>query len=154
MNRSRQDDVGDIKAAIISSGVTDRMSSETVTDAAQRTLPYEDMQRFGVDDIPIGSGTFTPQIRALMRYEAVSTRQMIAKRMSFDGMIACDLPLNLEIFSCSSLEILNAIVQQNCDVLRTRPLIPKSRAAALSLRALTGKLLGGNLAQAAGRPAA
>lgn len=145
--------VGDIKTAIISFWVIDRMSSETVTDTAQRTFPREHILRFGVNEVTIASETFAAQIRELMRYEAGSTRQMIAKGMSFDDMIDCDFPLNLEIFSCSSLEILNHIVQQNYDVLRTRPLTSRSRTAALSLRTLTGKLLGRNLALAAGRPA-
>lgn len=79
---------------------------------------------------------------------------MFAKGMPFNSMIDCDHPLNREIFSRGGLEILNAIVQQSYDVLRARPVISKSHKAALLLRALTGKLLGRNLAQAAGRPAA
>ena len=115
-------------------------------------FPHEDTQEFGVDEITIASRTFTSQIRELMLYEADSTRQMFAKGMPFNGIIDCGLPPNREVFSRGNLEILNAIEQQNYDVLRARPLISQSGKAALLLRAQTGTLPGRNLAQAAGSP--
>jgi squalene synthase HpnC len=117
-------------------------------------FPREDMQRFGVDETMIASAKFTPAFRELMRYEVDYTRQMFAQGMPLIGMVDRDLALDLDLFSRGGLEILHAIEEQNYDVLRARPSISKSRKAALLVRALTGKFLGRNLAQAAGRPAA
>ena len=117
-------------------------------------FPSEDMQRFGVDEATIASARFTPEFRELMRYEVDYARRMFANGMPLIGMVDSDLALDLDLFTRGGLEILNAIEQQKYDVLRARPSISKPRKAALLLRALTGKLLGRNLAQAAGRPAA
>ena len=117
-------------------------------------FPREDMQRFGVDEATIASARFTPEFRELMRYEVDYARRMFANGMPLIGMVDSDLALDLDLFTRGGLEILNAIEQQKYDVLRARPSISKPRKAALLLRALTGKLLGRNLAQAAGRPAA
>jgi phytoene/squalene synthetase len=112
------------------------------------------MHRFGVDEATIASATFTPAFRELMRYEVEYARKMFAQGMPLIGMVDRDLALDLDLFSRGGLEILTAIEQQNYDVLRARPSISKQRKAALLLRALTGKFLGRNLAQAAGRSAA
>jgi squalene synthase HpnC len=117
-------------------------------------FPREDMQHFGVDENTIASARFTPQFRELMRYEVDYARHMFAEGMPLIGMVDADLALDLDLFSRGGLEILRAIEQQNYDVLRARPSISKSRKAALLMRALTGKVLGRNLTQAAGRPAA
>jgi phytoene/squalene synthetase len=78
---------------------------------------------------------------------------MFAQGMPLIGMVDRELALDLDLFSRGGLEILHAIEQQDYNVLRARPAISKPRKAALLLRALTGKFLGRNLAQA-GRPAA
>jgi len=117
-------------------------------------FPAEDMRRFGVDERTIAAADFTPAFRELMRHEVDGTRRMFAQGMPLIGMVDRDLALDLDLFSRGGLEILDAIEQQDYNVLRARPSISKSRKAALLLRALTGKLLGRNLAQAAGRPAA
>ena len=117
-------------------------------------FPRDDMQRFGVDEATIASATFTPAFRELMRYEVEYARKMFAQGMPLIGMVDRDLALDLDLFSRGGLEVLTAIEQQNYDVLRARPSISKPRKAALLLRALTGKFLGRNLAQAAGRSAA
>jgi squalene synthase HpnC len=117
-------------------------------------FPREHMLRFGVDESAIASARFTPEFRELMRYEIGYARQLFAQGMPLIRMVDRGLALDLDLFSRGGLEILHAIEQQNCDVLRVRPAISRPRKAALLLRALTGKFLGRNLAQAAGRPAA
>ena len=117
-------------------------------------IPREDMRRFGVDESTIASGTFTPAFRELMRYEVDYARQVFAQGMPLIGMVDRELAVDLDLFSRGGLEILNAIEQQDYDVLRARPSISKSRKAALLIRALTGKFFGRNLAQSVGRPAA
>jgi squalene synthase HpnC len=105
-------------------------------------FPREDMRRFAVEESDIAAARFTPQFRDLMRYEVGYARQMFAQGMPLIGMVDRELA------------ILHAIEQQDYDVLRARPSISRLRKAALMFRALTGKFLGRNLAQAAGRPAA
>ena len=116
-------------------------------------FPHEDMQRFDVDESTIASASFTPAFRELMRYEVDYARRMFGQGMPLIGMVDRELALDLDLFSRGGLEILHAIEQQDYNVLRARPAISKPRKAALLLRALTGKFLGRNLAQA-GRPAA
>jgi squalene synthase HpnC len=112
-------------------------------------FPQEEMRRFGVTEAMIADGQFTPGFRELMRYEVGYAREMFAKGLPLIGMVDRDLALDLDLFSRGGIEILNAIEEQNYDVLRARPAISKTRKAALLLRALTGKFLGRRLRPAA-----
>lgn len=115
-------------------------------------FPQEDMRRFGVDEVMIAHGKFTPQFRELMRHEVEYARRTMEQGLPLIGMVDRHLALDLDLFSRGGLEILRSIEEQNYDVLRARPALSKQRKAALLLRALTGKFLGRNLAQQ--RPAA
>jgi squalene synthase HpnC len=106
-------------------------------------LPLEDMARFGVDEAMIAEGRFTSQFRDLMRYEVDYARKMFHAGLPLIGMVDRELALDLELFSRGGLEILRAIERQDCDVLRARPSISKSRKVALLLRALSGRLFAG-----------
>ena len=112
-------------------------------------FPQDDMRRFGVTEAMIADGQFTPGFRELMRYEVGYAREIFAKGLPLIGMVDRDLALDLDLFSRGGIEILNAIEEQNYDVLRARPAISKTRKAALLLRALTGKFLGRRLRPAA-----
>jgi squalene synthase HpnC len=105
-------------------------------------FPLVDMRRFGVEEAIIASRNFTPQFRDLMRYEVDYTRQMFAAGMPLIGKVDRELALDLDLFSRGGLEILNAIEQQDYNVLRARPSISKGRKIALMLRALSVKFLG------------
>jgi squalene synthase HpnC len=109
-------------------------------------LPREDMDRFGVDESLIGSGRCTPQFRELMRYEVDYARKMFRAGLPLITMVDRELAVDLDLFSRGGLEILRAIEEQDCDVLRARPSISKSRKAALLLRALSGRLFAGRAA--------
>jgi squalene synthase HpnC len=115
-------------------------------------FPQEDMRRFGVDEVMIAHGKFTPQFRELMRHEVEYARRTMEQGLPLISMVDRHLALDLDLFSRGGLEILRSIEEQNYDVLRARPALSKQRKAALLLRALTGKFLGRNLAQQ--RPAA
>ncbi|HEY0795169.1 MAG TPA: squalene synthase HpnC, partial [Acidisarcina sp.] len=108
-------------------------------------LPVKDMQRFGVDEEMIASsiaaGRTPPEFRDLMRYEVDYARKMFAAGAPLIGMVDRELALDLDLFTRGGLEILTAIEQRDFDVLSARPVISKTRKAALLLRALTGKLL-------------
>ncbi|HMD21681.1 MAG TPA: squalene synthase HpnC [Alloacidobacterium sp.] len=105
-------------------------------------FPFADMRRFGVDEATIASRNFTPQFRELMRYEVEYARQMFAQGMPLTQMVDRELAVDLDLFSRGGLEILNAIEQQDYNVLRVRPSISKGKKVALLLRALSGKFFG------------
>lgn len=105
-------------------------------------FPLDDMRRFGVDEATIAARNFTPQFRELMRYEVEYARNMFAQGVPLVGMVDHELAIDLDLFSRGGLEILNAIEQQDYNVLRARPAISKSKKAALLLRALSGKFFG------------
>src|SRR5277367_1544640 len=103
------------------------------------------MRRFGVDEATIASRNFTPQFRELMRYEVEYARQMVdhlGQGMPLTQMVDRELAVDLDLFSRGGLEILNAIEQQDYNVLRVRPSISKGKKVALLLRALSGKFFG------------
>lgn len=105
-------------------------------------FPLADMRRFGVDEAAIANRNFTPQFRDLMRYEVESTRSMFNQGLPLIRMVDRELAIDLDLFSRGGLEILNAIEQQDYNVLRARPAISRSKKAALLLRALSGKFFG------------
>jgi squalene synthase HpnC len=103
-------------------------------------LPLEDMRRFGVTEQQIAERCFTPAFRALMTHEVV-----LADRMFVDGLpllqrVDPELAVDISLFSAGGREILRAIVRQDYDVLRARPVISKRRKAALLLRAFVSRL--------------
>jgi squalene synthase HpnC len=105
-------------------------------------FPLADMQRFGVDEQTIANRRFTPEFRELMRYEVDYARSLFEQGMPLIKMVDRELAVDLDLFSRGGLEILNAIEQQDYNVLRARPSISKTRKVALLLRALGGKFLG------------
>lgn len=105
-------------------------------------FPLVDMQRFGVNESIIANRNFTPRFHDLMRHEVGYARRMFELGMPLTGIVDRELALDLELFSGGGLAILNAIERQDYDVLRARPVISKTRKAALLLRALSSKFLG------------
>lgn len=103
-------------------------------------LPLEDMQRFGVAEATIAVGVATPEFRELVRFEVECTRKMLYDGMPLSGMVDRELALDIDLFSRGGLEILRAIERQRFDVLRSRPVVSKSRKLGLVLRALRRKL--------------
>lgn len=117
---------------------------DVIVDYAKDRIyfPLADMRRFGVDESTIANRSFTPQFRDLMRYEVEYARQMFAQGLPLVRMVDRELAVDLDLFSRGGLEILNAIEQQDYNVLRARPAISKGKKAALLLRALSGKFFG------------
>ena len=104
-------------------------------------LPQEDMQRFRVSDATIQQGIAIPEFRALLKYEVDYARSLFHQGLPLIGMVDRDLAVDLDLFSRGGLEILNAIEQQEFDVLASRPSISKRTKLQLALRAMTGKFL-------------
>jgi squalene synthase HpnC len=104
-------------------------------------LPQDDMKRFGVTDATLQHGIATPEFRALLKYEVDYARSLFHQGLSLIGMVDRDLAVDLDLFSRGGLEILNAIEQQDFDVLTSRPSIGKRTKLQLALRAVMGKFL-------------
>ncbi len=109
-------------------------------------LPQADMARFKVTDAMLAEDyaakSTRPAVRELLRYEVGYARVLFHSGMPLVRMVERDLAIDLDLFSQGGLEILRAIEEQDCDVLRERPSISKKRKAALLLRAFAGKLFG------------
>lgn len=110
-------------------------------------LPLEDMGRFGVDEATIANRQPTRQFRDLMRYEVDTASTMFNQGLPLVGMVDRELAVDLDLFSRGGLAILSAIERREYDVLTARPVISKTRKAALLLHALSAKLLRGSSAR-------
>ncbi len=104
-------------------------------------LPLEDLRRFGVTGEDIAQRRATQQFVAMMKFEVERARDWFARGLPLVKMVNRELAIDLELFSRSGQEILNAIERQGFDVLKARPEISKSRKLMLVLRAAMGKLL-------------
>lgn len=103
-------------------------------------LPLVDMERFGVSEQQIHERRFSSEFRALMQYEVEYTQDLFTRGQPLQGRVDSELAVDLALFSAGGQEILRSIVRQNYNVLRSRPVISKTRKAALLMRALAGKL--------------
>jgi len=104
-------------------------------------LPQQDMERFGVSEATIATGTATPEFRELLRDEVNFARGLFEQGLPLVGMVNRELALDLDLFSRGGLEILRAVERQDFDVLSARPAVSKSTKLQLAMRALTGKFL-------------
>jgi squalene synthase HpnC len=103
-------------------------------------LPLADMERFSVTENQIHERRFSREFRSLMQYEVAYAQNLFHKGMPLLDRVDRDLAVDLALFSNGGQEILRAIERQDYDVLRARPVISKSRKAALLLRALAGRV--------------
>lgn len=110
-------------------------------DRGRIYLPLEDMARFGVEERQIAERRFTPAFKALMEYEVAYADRMFVDGLPLLQRIDQELAVDIALFSAGGREILQAIVRQDYDVLRARPVISRRRKAALLLRAFMGRLL-------------
>jgi squalene synthase HpnC len=104
-------------------------------------LPLEDMRRFGVTGDDIAQRRATPQLVAMMKFEVERAREWFKRGLPLIKKVNRELALDLDLFSRGGMEILRAIERQGFDVLRSRPVISKTRKLMLVARAAAGKLL-------------
>ncbi len=104
-------------------------------------LPLEDLRRFGVSEQEIAARRATPQFLSMMKFEVTRAREWFERGLPLAQNVDKELALDIELFSRGGQEILRAIERQDFDVLRSRPVISKSRKLSLVVRALMGKLL-------------
>ncbi len=115
-------------------------------------LPLEDLRRFACSVEQIGEGRFDHNFRELMRFEVERAREWFQCGLPLAGKVGRSLALDIELFSRGGLAILQAIEDQNFDVLARRPSLSKLRKAELVVRALAGLALGRISRRGAGAP--
>ncbi len=103
-------------------------------------LPLEDLHRFGVSEAQVAGGCFSREFRELMRFEVERARQWFQLGLPLVKMVNRSLALDLELFSRGGMAILQAIENQDYNVLAQRPSLSKLRKAELALRALAGRI--------------
>jgi squalene synthase HpnC len=103
-------------------------------------LPLEDLRRFGVSEEQIAEGRFNNCFRELMRFEVERARQWFTRGLPLVKNVNRSLALDLELFSRGGLAILQAIEDQNYNVLSRRPSLGKLRKTELVVRALAGRV--------------
>jgi squalene synthase HpnC len=104
-------------------------------------LPLEDLRRFGVTGDDLAQRRATPQFTAMMKFEVERAREWFERGLPLIKKVNRELALDLDLFSRGGMEILRAIERQGFDVLRSRPVISKTRKLMLVARAAAGKLL-------------
>ena len=107
-------------------------------------LPLEELRQHAVSESEIAQRMFSPAFRELMRFEVNRARDWFHRGRPLIGMVDRELAIDLELFGRGGEEILNSIERQDFDVLRSRPVIPKSRKLSLitgaAAKALWGRL--------------
>jgi squalene synthase HpnC len=103
-------------------------------------LPLEDLQKYGVPETDIASQNNTLQFRDLMRFEVERAREWFVRGLPLVRKVSRELAVDIELFSRGGQEILNATERQSYAVLGKRPVISKTRKAALLARAAFHKL--------------
>src|SRR5580704_16003552 len=104
-------------------------------------LPLDSLAKFGVSESDIAERRATPQFLEMMKFEVARARDWFRMGLPLVGKVDKHLATDLDLFSRGGLEILNAIEQQDYDVLTKRPSISKPRKLWLVARAAVGKLL-------------
>jgi squalene synthase HpnC len=108
-------------------------------------LPLEDLRRFGADEEQIAESRFDSRFRELMRFEVQRAREWFERGLPLAAKVNRSLALDIELFSRGGLAILQAIEDQNYDVLARRPSLSRWRKAELVVRALVGRVALGRM---------
>ena len=104
-------------------------------------LPVEDLKKFQVSEEDIAAKHNTAAFREMMHFEVTRARGWFERGLPLISKVDRELAVDLELFSRGGQEILNAIEKQDYAVLGNRPVISKSRKAALVARAALHKLI-------------
>jgi squalene synthase HpnC len=104
-------------------------------------LPVEDLKKFQVSEEDIAAKQNTAAFREMMRFEVTRARDWFERGLPLISKVDRELAVDLELFSRGGQEILNAIEKQDYAVLGNRPVVSKSRKAALVARAALHKLI-------------
>jgi len=96
-------------------------------DKGRVYVPKEDLRRFGVTEDHIARREFTPAFAGLMRFECDRTAEMFDYGRALRDVVGPRLRAQLDMFTRGGQEVLRRIAAQGYNVLRRRPVIPKTR---------------------------
>jgi squalene synthase HpnC len=115
---------------------------DIVEDRARgrRYVPADAMQRFGVSDEQLIERRFDANVRAMMEFLVADARARLRRGQRIVGLVDRDLASTLQLFVNGGYAILDAIVAQNFDTLRARPVVTKAAKLRLMGGALAGKV--------------
>jgi phytoene/squalene synthetase len=99
-------------------------------------IPLDIMERHGYTVDELFAHRFTPAFREVMREIVEKARALFLEGMPLIGMVNRRLSLDLDLFSRGGLRVLDKIVQQDYNVLASRPSISKAERVGLLLGSL------------------
>ena len=99
-------------------------------------IPLDIMDRHGYTVDDLFARRFTPAFREVMREIVARARDLFREGMPLIGMVNRRLSLDLDLFSRGGLRVLDKIVQQDYNVLASRPKISKAERVGLLLGSL------------------
>jgi squalene synthase HpnC len=99
-------------------------------------IPLDIMDRHGYTVDDLFAHRFTPAFREVMREIVDKARDLFLEGMPLTGMVNRRLSLDLDLFSRGGLRVLDKIVQQDYNVLASRPKISKAERVGLLLGSL------------------
>jgi squalene synthase HpnC len=98
-------------------------------------LPREDRDRFGVGPADLTARTASPAFRDLLRFQVERTHGFLDRGTALLAQIPRELRIDIDLFLRGGRAILQAIAQQNYDVLAQRPEVNKKAKLRLLFQA-------------------
>ncbi len=101
-------------------------------------LPYEDRQRFGLDDQKLRDKQFGTEYRDLLRFEVERARDFLIEGRELLTHLKGRFRLTIDLFNRGGLAILDAIERADFDTLSRRPTVSKVKKVGLMFEAILG----------------
>jgi squalene synthase HpnC len=99
-------------------------------------IPLDIMERHGYNIDDLFAHRFTPAFREVMREIVDKARALFREGLPLIGMVNRRLSLDLDLFSRGGMRVLDKIVEQDYNVLASRPSISKAERLGLLLASL------------------
>ncbi len=106
-------------------------------------LPQEDLAAFGVAEEELGHTPASESFRRMLLFQLARTRPFFERGRPLAGRLAGHLRVDVRLFTRGGEAILDAIDRAGGDVLTRRPVVGRTRRAALLLGEWIRHLLGG-----------
>jgi squalene synthase HpnC len=105
----------------------------------RRYIPADAMVRFGVSDDQLTARHFDANVRAMMQFLVADARTRLVRGSRIVSLVNRDLATTLQLFVNGGHAILDAIVAQDYDTLKSRPVVTKTAKLRLLADAFLGK---------------
>lgn len=99
-------------------------------------LPLEDLDRFGLRVDDLRAGRADRRLRDLLAMETARARRLFATGSRLEGLVPGRLAIQLRLYRLGGEAVLDALEKQGFDSLTHRPVVGRSRKAAIALRSL------------------